>query len=312
MNTNLKKSGFTLIELLVVIAIIAILASMLLPVLAKAKARAQEIACVSNMRQWGMAQTLYVDDSDGLFPFPRYQSNANPADQDNPVWSDIASYHYNVHPAVGNDVWFNVLPPYVSSRPLYEWALAQYKPTFNSLNSDGRNIFICPTTVSQGIDHNDLSPTHGNMQVGQRPLFSYGMNSKSTANESLAANSPTNLICRATMVRNPSAFVLFSDVRNRSAESPYYATPDNSSPSPSPANWLMLATPHCYTTRFSSRHSKGGNITFSDGHAAYFKYDYVVADGIKTAADGSGATPIAGHDPGEPDLKWDANGVRVP
>ena len=81
--------------------------------------------------------------------------------------------------------------------------------------------------------------------------------------------------------------MLFSDVRWRSTETPYYGAADNVN---------HLATPHSYTTRFSSRHNKGGNITFSDGHSAFYKYTDIVNDGIQNP------NIAPGKDPGNPEV----------
>src|SRR3712207_1439868 len=63
-----RRSAFTLIELLVVIAIIAILAAILFPVFAQAREKARQAGCLSNLRQFGMASNLYMQDWDERMP----------------------------------------------------------------------------------------------------------------------------------------------------------------------------------------------------------------------------------------------------
>ncbi len=92
------RKGFTLIELLVVIAIIAILAAILFPVFARAREKARQASCLSNMKQIALAQLMYTQDYDETFsPQMGYWSSDN--------WtSDIAGYWYNrIMPYIKNE-----------------------------------------------------------------------------------------------------------------------------------------------------------------------------------------------------------------
>jgi prepilin-type N-terminal cleavage/methylation domain-containing protein len=75
-----RKTGFTLIELLVVIAIIAILASILFPVFARARESARRTSCLSNLKQLGLGVQMYTQDYDERVP-PAYQYNGPTANE---------------------------------------------------------------------------------------------------------------------------------------------------------------------------------------------------------------------------------------
>ncbi|HVT14219.1 MAG TPA: prepilin-type N-terminal cleavage/methylation domain-containing protein [Fimbriimonadaceae bacterium] len=96
-----NSKGFTLIELLVVIAIIAILAAILFPVFAQAKAAAKKTAALSNTKQITLAGLMYIDDNDGYL-LPRYDADGTQA-----TLPDLTN------------IWTNIIQPYVKNEGLF-------------------------------------------------------------------------------------------------------------------------------------------------------------------------------------------------
>ena len=272
MKRNVR--GFTLIELLVVIAIIAILAAMILPALAKAKQKAYGAVCTGNLRQWGLAMTMYLDENNQIFPLPKIPTATPGApgyNENKPQWQNFSDFH---NAGQGDGAWFNGLPPYVAGKPL--WQIANESSSSSFVSS--KKIFDCPAANTQPSEFSDPN----------RIVFNYGMNPK--GNTGLPANIAYGTSFTATMVKNPSAFVVLADNRAHSTETPFYGT--------SPGN--EVGVEHCWVLQMSSRHNAGANLNFGDGHVAYYKYAYICSNAVTKAAD-----------PGNPDINWTYNGQRV-
>jgi len=125
-RTARYSSAFTLLELLVVIAVIATLAALLLPALARVKAKARAVTCLNNLKQWGLATHLYISDHDDLLP-PEGSPNG---------LSRESAWYINLPHELG-------IPPYCD----LSWRTNPAAPL-------GRSIWICPANTNRSNGNN--------------------------------------------------------------------------------------------------------------------------------------------------------------
>jgi len=198
-----ERCGFTLIEVLVVTAILAVMGTLLLPALAQAKSRCQAVACLNNLRQWGLATQLYATEHDDYLP-PDGSPNPGP-NATNVGWYiqlpaelGLTRYHdlsWRTNPAVWPDRSIWICPA-------------------NRRRSNGRNLFhYCLNEHVNGTG-DDASPVRLGA-IEQPSTLVWLFDSKNLPAVGGWSFVPTNL-------HNAGAQFLFLDARVARFRSPAY------------------------------------------------------------------------------------------
>jgi prepilin-type N-terminal cleavage/methylation domain-containing protein/prepilin-type processing-associated H-X9-DG protein len=254
-----EKAGFTLIELLVVIAIIAILAAMLLPALSKAKAKAQGIQCLSNLRQLQLAWIMYSGDFNDYIPQVGGLGDTANSFTDgrlaNPLWvhGDMGGTPNATAPGATDPrlVERGTLFPYTKSLKIYKCS-ADRK---NGLAYNGPPSWQ-PTTRSMSMNCwlNPITPHNFNARVFRK---------QSDLNAHLGG--PVKLF--VTVDENPNTI------------NDGFFVIDPGQGTTSPTTWTDVP---------ASYHNKAGSFGFADGHAEIKKWrdaNLISAKSINTPVD---------------------------
>lgn len=244
-----RTAGFTLIELLVVISIIAMMIAVLLPALGKARQTARTMNCLSNLRQIGIANTMYQGDFKGFFPYPT---------------TAFAYLDGSAPPDAGKMVWFVALDPYLNTmRPDDE-----SRPGVAGDRSY-KSWKQCPD-----IDKIPASPDN---VAGDQNLQEYSRTLKINANlRHLLTTSGSRKWRNAheNDVREPANTVAYGD-GNASDLLPWPANTNETGKFGMDVNSTSEAG-------VGIRHDGGANILFADGHAGTQKlptYERLAAGG---------------------------------
>lgn len=227
-----RSGAFTLIELLVVIAIIAILAGMLLPALGRAKAKAQGIQCLGNLRQMGLAWMMYADDHERIPP-----NNVNSSD---PRRTWVRG-------------WMDYSSPVPDNTNTVFLMTSHLWPYLNSLA-----VWRCPADKSMSRHSGRLLPR----------VRSVSMNNWLNADGAWDGQSQFKVIRRVSDMMNPSptgTFVLLDEREDRINNGFFVVDMAGSSHPRQPARLRMVDFPASY-------HNGAGGLSFADGHAEIRKW----------------------------------------